>query len=1005
MNKKRHLLFLGALILVAAAGVPKAWAQDTPQLLDLWFNQNGTFTEDTGTGVAGVDETALNESTGLGTITFTDTTAGAGYFNTFINEAVGVPYYDEFGSTSGTTSSGESYEIGSVPYVTAEGGYDDTQSSTFTDAQNGTLGDTNGLPSGSSNYYDNCLSSGCNGDVAVALGDSFTVASGDEEIITVTVSQTAPTSGFYIEQTNPSEDNPNSGVVGNVYYSLSAEQVPMNSGSTGVPEPDSWVLMLIGLIGLLLAGWRMRHPSTLRMSDKFAVLVAVVAVALSGSAKAQEVLTVPWDPTNPAAPHTAYQGATIVLGATFVGGVSGHSYTYSWNYGDGSAATAAASVTVPNDIHGTHAYPSGGSTAGITSWTAVVTVTDTSVTPNLQYTGDYLVIWENNTLQSRVNVAIDWGLWYLHQNMYHPTATTGTWARNCAPGYAGYACGNGYGGLDANNAQAFEVNGHLATGPATDPYTSDVAEALADMLVFLNQQSVQPKTYNFNPATANFGCSDGTAPTTTNHGSPSFYCDTSATPVYYNSTSTSCGTPPCTFTFDGNSNGEAVFVNGESWYYEPGMFADALVASGQPTLTAASLPAPYTGYGNYTGSIGTESFKDVVQDIVDAAAYCQYGYDYDVSQGYTRGDEAYQGGGWWYDCQEGDDNSVSQWATIGLIAANRGFGISIPTIVTDANNLWVTASQDVQSTDVQGTNSGSAGNVDDPAQSGYGNNSYDYGAFGYNGSFYYSDAWGPWAVTPSGMVQMSMDGIGRTNNTAFGNASNAPDQRWNAAETYYADNFCNPLTGGYANAYYTPRLYTYGMFSFTKSMLLHNPGGTLAPIQYLRTQTPGVFTTNGSVPANTIDWYAALSPANGGTDPCDGVAQTLLDRQTAAGYWYGSNVSGAQYPFETAWSLIMLQKSVFVACVNNLQGAGTKLRTGGGRIDLTWTGIPTASGYEVLRSTQNGGPYTEISSTTNQSYSDTSGLVIGDTYYYVLQPTNGSGTALCQSNQATVVVP
>jgi hypothetical protein len=558
--------------------------------------------------------------------------------------------------------------------------------------------------------------------------------------------------------------------------------------------------------------------------------------------------------------------------------------------------------------------------------------------------------------------------------------------------------------LDANNVQAFEVNGHLGNGPASDPYTSDVAEGLADMITYLTQQPVASKTYTFNPATANFGCSDGTAPTTTNHGSPSFYCDTSATPIYYNASATSCGTPPCTFTFDGNKNGLAVFVNGESWYYEPGMFADALVATGEPTFTASSLPTPY---GSYKGSLGTESFKDIVQDIADAASYCQYGGDdYDVETGYyARGSEAYQGGGWWYNCQEGGDNSVSQWASIGLIAAQRGFGITIPSIVTDANNMWVTASQNVQSADVQGTNSGATGNVNDPANSGYGNSTYDYGAFGYNGSFYYSDAWGPWAVTPSGMVQMSLDGIGRTKNTSFGDASNDPDQRFNAAETYYADNFCDPLTGGYADAYYTPRLYTYGMFSFTKSMLLHNPGGVLTPIQYLRTQTPNVFTTNGSVPTNTIDWYAALSPANGGTDPCDGVAQTLLDRQNSAGYWYGSNVSGAQYPFETAWALIMLQKSVFVACVNNLQGLGTPKKLTAARADLTWTGIPSASGYEVLRGTVSGGPYTEIGTTTNQSYSDRTGLVNGNTYYYVLQPTNASGTALCQSNQATVTIP
>lgn len=1002
--KKGSLLLIGALVLIALIGVQKVRAQDTPQLEDLWFNQNGTFTEDLGTGVAGVNETGLNEGTGLGTITFTDTTTGAGYFNTFINEAVGTEFYDEYATTSGALASGESYEIGSVPGSESTG-YTDTASTAsytaFSDAENGTLNNTNGLPEGTNNFLGTCTGS-CNGDVALALGDSFTVASGDEEIITVTISQTAPTSGFYIAQTNPCEDNPcgeaNSST-GTVYYSLSAEQMPVNTGggggTTGVPEPGTWVLLLSGLGGLLFLGWRQRHPSALRTQGKFAVLLVLAAVAFSASAKAQEVLTVPWDPSNPASPHTAYAGTNIVLGATFVGGVSGHTYTYSWNYGDGSAATTAAAITNPNDISSSHTYPSAGSTAGITSWTAVVTVTDT--TSSLQYTGNYLVIWENNTLQSRVNVAIDWGLWYLHQSMYHPSSTTGNWD-SCASGY-NYSCGLGYGSVGATNVQAFEVNGHLANGPATDPYTSDVAEGIGDFWNYLAREAVASKGYTFNPATANFGCSDGTAPTTTNRGTTANpnYCDASATMVYYNPTATSCttgtSTTPCNFTFDGNSNGYAVFATqeGYTWGYEDGMYADALVASGTPSATVT------------TGAMAGDTYQTVVQDIVDGAAYCQYGGDtYDVQIGYSRGSEPYQGGGWWYNCQEGDDNSVSQWASIGMIAANRGFGISIPTIVTDANNMWVTASQNVTSPDNQLNPADTTYTVDNPAYST--SSTYDYGGFGYNGSLYYSDAWGPWAVTPSGMVQMSLDGIGRTSNTSFGSASNAADQRFNNAETYYADNFCNPLTGAYDSAVYTPRNYTYGLFSFTKSMLLHNPGGVLTPIQYLRTQTPNVFTGDSSDPANTIDWYAALSSANGGTDACDGVAQTLVGRQNAAGYWFGDNYYSYQNYYETAWSLIMLQKSVFVACVNNLQGAGTKLRTAG-RVDLSWTGIPSASGYEILRGTTNGGPYTEIGTTTNQSYSDTNGLVQGDTYYYVLQPTNAGGTALCQSNQATIPVP
>ena len=971
---------------------------DSPSLQDLMFNAQGTSVEAGSDSTFAADVAALgvnlssyNTSTGLGTITFTSTSTGAGYFNAWFDESVSTPFFNEYGSTSGTASAGESWEIG-----------DSYASSIFNDAAAGTLTNTNQLPEGASNYLNPCTGA-CNGDVATALGYSYNVAAGDEEIITVTVSTTAPSSGFYLDQTHPVD--PNNPTAGNVYFSLTAEQIPQGSSSS-VPEggaPLFYLLLAAASIAgaLLFAGrkvttplsyivsdpgsrplklrgqgagpFRMRRPFQFKAASAFAVgLFALVAMSLS--AGAQSVNTVPLDPTNPAAPHTAYPGANIVLGAIFNTGGSTDSFTYSWNFGDGTAVTAAAAVTNPNDISARHIYA--GTTVGKT-WTAVVTVIDT--TTSAQYTGNYLVIWENNTLQSRVNVAIDLGLWYLHQTMSHPSATTGYWSGGCASGYGGYAC-SGYGSLDASNVQAFEVNGHLATGPATDPYTKDVQEGLNEMFTWLTPASVLAKTYTFNTATYNYGCSDGTAPIAGTGA-----CDGTATKVFYNPGGNTCPTAAaCTFTFDGNSNGKAVFAyqQGYTWGYEDGQYADALVASANPGGVAG------------TGSVSGEKYQDIVQDIADAASYCQYpGDPYDVEAGYARGSEPYQGGGWWYNCQTGGDNSVSQWAAIGLIGAQRGFGISIPTIVTDANNMWVTSSQDVQ------------GPLPQPNDPYY--NSYDtsYGAFGYNGSLYYSNAWGPFAVTPSGMVQMSMDGIGRTKNVAFGDATTDPDQRFNSAETFYADNFCNSTnSGSYTSPYYTPRNYTYGLFSFTKAMLLHNPNGALSPIQYLRTMTPGVFTSNTSIPANTIDWYAALSPANGGTDPCDGVAQTIVGRQNAAGYWYGDNYYSSQYPYETAWSIIMLQRTVFITCVNNLGGAGTASGTSPARIDLTWTGIPNVTGYDVLRSTTNGGPYTEIGSTSTTAYSDRTGLANGNTYYYVLQPVNATG-AVCQSNQATITVP
>ncbi|WP_180539278.1 hypothetical protein [Nevskia soli] len=710
------------------------------------------------------------------------------------------------------------------------------------------------------------------------------------------------------------------------------------------------------------------------------VTAALAGFTLPALAIAPVPLTVPWIPTNPSSPHTTYPTANIILGATVPNIVgSTDSFTFQWDFGDGNA-TAPVAVTNPYDISTTHVYA--GSTAGQT-WTARVTVNDT--TTNQSGSATYPVIMEANTLTSRVNVAIDFGLWYMHQTEWRSTTSVGSSTVNWggwdylsgSPGCPtvngnAYDCDNQYYAsvIDASNVQAFEVSGHYGNGPATDPFTDDVARGLNRMVSFLQSNTVVPDTYNYNPATANYGCTSG-YPTTQY---PT--CQPPATQVFYNPNATSCTNPPCTFTFDGNANGYYLLATGDNVgrpMYEGGQFIDALVASANP-----SGVAPTGG----TAVLG-QTYKNIVQDLVDGVSYCQYNYDYDVSQGTSRGVDQYQGGGWWYSCQQGDDNSVSQWAAIGNIAANRGFGLTIPPIVPDANQVWVTDSQDVQNATPAGPDPFAAGD--------------DYGAFGYNGSLYYSDAWGPFAVTPSGLVQMAMDGVGRTPNTAFGDSTTAPDQRWNNAETFYADNFCNAVSGG---AYSAPLAYAYGMFSFTKAMLLQVENGTLTPITYLRTQTPGVFTNN------QIDWYGALSAANGGTDPCDGVAQVIVSRQASDGHWYGDNYYYAQNPFETAWSLIMLNKTVFTACVNNLYGRGA---AGGGgkkpRIDLTWSAQQGATSYNILRGTTNNGPYTKVGTSNGSAFLDnTSGLVNGDTYYYVIQPII-NGAEVCQSNQATVTIP
>jgi hypothetical protein len=748
--------------------------------------------------------------------------------------------------------------------------------------------------------------------------------------------------------------------------------------------------------------------------------IAIFSAALMAHATAfgaVTVLTVPWVPATPTTPHTTYPvnsttEANIILGATVPSAVgSADSFTYQWNFGDGTMS-AVNPVTNPYDISAPHQYPASAATG--TQWTATVTVKDT--TANQSGTAKYYVIQESNTVTitatcpydcavnlvvgARANVAIDWGLWYMHQTMWRGNTTVnsktvnwGGWDQQgeSCPTVNGNAwdC-SGYGVIDAENVQAFEVNGHLQNGPATDPYTDDVARGLARMFIFLATQAAAPDTYTYNPATANYTCKDGSVPTT---GDP--LCSSHGGQYFYNPGATSCTTPNCVITFDANNNKIQTYSNDGSgeYSYTTSPFMEAMIAAGTPTATAPTGPANVLG----------QTFQNLVQDMADFYNYSQYGSDYDVSQGDTRGANQDQGGAWLYGPQQGDDNSTSQWAAIGLISADRGFGIPVPAIVTDTNNVWITNSQDVGDPKPTGSDSFASGD--------------NFGSYGYRGSWQYSQEWGPFAMTPSGMVQMALDGVGRTTNTVFGDPTTAFDQRWNNSETFYADNFCNnPYAygagGGYTDAYYAPRAYMYGLFSFTKSMLLHDPGFSLSPIQYMRTQTPNVF-TNASEPANSLDWYAALSSANGGTDACDGVAQTLVTFQTSPvagvfdGHWYGNTADvgyDLQSNFETSWALIMLHGTGFIACVNNLSGQGSSSGSAPARVDLSWSNQANSTSYNVLRGTTSGGPYTLIGTTKVTAYTDTSGLKNGSTYYYVVQPVNGS-TEVCQSNQATVTVP
>jgi hypothetical protein len=71
-------------------------------------------------------------------------------------------------------------------------------------------------------------------------------------------------------------------------------------------------------------------------------------------------------------------------------------------------------------------------------------------------------------------------------------------------------------------------------------------------------------------------------------------------------------------------------------------------------------------------------------------------------------------------------------------------------------------------------------------------------------------------------------------------------------------------------------------------------------------------------------------------------------------------------------------------------------------VSVTWTASTGATGYNILRTT-NGGPYTQVGTSTTSPFSDT-GVSSGTTYYYVVQATNCAGTS-ANSNQASATTP
>jgi RHS repeat-associated protein len=197
---------------------------------------------------------------------------------------------------------------------------------------------------------------------------------------------------------------------------------------------------------------------------------------------------------------------------------------------------------------------------------------------------------------------------------------------------------------------------------------------------------------------------------------------------------------------DANGNGIGLSGTEADQPYQMGAVMDAVIASGAANLVAR------TGGVNVRG----RRYLDLVQDMADMYAWGQQ------ETGSGRG-------GWRYSWHGGSDNSAAQWGAIGLIPAERIWGITIPAYVKTENKVWLDASYQSGTTSQCG--------------------------FGYSGPGHTLEQ------TPSGLVQLAFQGSPRS------------ATQWSCSEAHMDNTWSQFLT---ANT-------TYGYYAFTKAMRLATP--------------------------------------------------------------------------------------------------------------------------------------------------------------------------------------
>ena len=132
-----------------------------------------------------VNLAAFDLASGLGTISININAAGPHSASAFVDHEIDQSqntFFNEFGAAVGSPAPGQSWEIDEPGYRFGK---------LFTNFVSGNLHNANRVPSSAPD------------DVAMALAWSFVLTSNQTALIEMTVSESVPTTGFYLSQTDP----------------------------------------------------------------------------------------------------------------------------------------------------------------------------------------------------------------------------------------------------------------------------------------------------------------------------------------------------------------------------------------------------------------------------------------------------------------------------------------------------------------------------------------------------------------------------------------------------------------------------------------------------------------------------------------------------------------------------------------------------------------------------------------------------------------------------------